>query len=320
MRAIRIHETGSPDVMKWEEVDLPAPGRGEARVRHAAVGVNFIDSYHRTGLYELPLPVVLGSEAAGVVEAVGEGVTEVRPGDRVAYATAPVGAYAEARNVEARFLVRVPDEIDDRTAAATLLKGMTAHYLLGMAKENATVVVHAAAGGVGLLLTQWARHRGMTVIATVGSEEKAELVRSHGAQHVVLYRKEDVAARVRAITNGVGADVVYDSVGKDTFMGSLDSIRLRGLMVSYGQASGPVGSIDPLILNRKGSLFLTRPKLHDYVATHDELVARARELFAAIASGVLRVRIPQTYPLSEAARAHRDLEARRTTGSLVLLP
>lgn len=319
-RAIRLHETGGPDVLRWEDVELAPPAAGEIRVKHTAIGLNFIDTYHRTGLYEIPLPAVLGSEAAGVVEALGEGVSGFARGDRVACATGPLGAYAEARNVPASVLVKLPDGVDDRVAAACMLKGLTAHYLLGMAPPKGTILVHAAAGGVGTLLTQWARHEGKTVIATVGSEEKAALACEHGAQHVILYRSEDVAKRVREITNGEGCDVVYDAVGKDTFASSLDALRVRGLFVSYGQASGPVGSIDPLVFSAKGSLFFTRPKLGDYARTPAELAARAASLFDALERGALRVRIAQTYPLAEAARAHADLEARKTTGSTLLLP
>lgn len=320
--AIRIHETGGPEVLRWEPIALSPPAAGEARVRHTAVGLNFIDTYHRSGLYPVPLPSVIGSEAAGVVEEVGEGVVGIAPGDRVAYATAPLGSYAEARNVPAAVLARLPAKLDDRVAAAAMLKGLTAHYLAEMTSSVASrpsVLVHAAAGGVGLLLAQWLRHRGAKVIGTVGSEQKAALAREHGCEHVVLYRHEDVASRVREITSGTGVDVVYDSIGKDTFQASLDCLRPRGLMVTFGQSSGPIGPFDPRLLAQKGSLFLTRPKLGDY-AQGIELHARARELFDAIASGVLRVRIDQTYSLKDAERAHRDLESRKTTGSTLLLP
>ena len=321
--AIRIHETGGPEVLRWEPVDVPPPGPGEVRVRHTAIGLNFIDTYHRSGLYPLPLPTTLGSEAAGVIEEVGEGVGGFAVGDRVAYATAPVGAYAEVRNVPAGPLVKLPEGVDDRTAAAVLLKGMTAEYLVRRThavKPGDVVVVHAAAGGVGLLLAPWAKHLGAVVIGTVGSEEKALLAREHGCDHVLLYRTEDVPARVRALTRGEGARVVYDAVGRDTLAASMDALSVRGLLVSYGQASGPAAPIDPRVLSQKGSLYLTRPKLGDYVRTREELEESARALFDGVARGVLRVRVEQTYPLPDAARAHRDLEARKTTGSTLLLP
>lgn len=317
--AIVMHETGGPDVLRWEPIEVGDPARGEVRVRHEAIGLNFIDTYHRTGLYPTTLPAVLGSEAAGVVDAVGEGVKDLAPGDRVAYATGPLGGYAEMRNMPAGVLVKLPPKVDSRTAAAVMLKGLTAHYLAEMTTTIAsrpTVLVHAAAGGVGLLLTQWLAHRGATVIGTVGSEEKAALAKEHGCAHVIVYRHEDVVARVRDI--GL-VDVVYDSIGKDTFLSSLDCLRPRGLMVAFGQSSGPAPPIDPRLLAQKGSLFLTRPKLGDY-AQGVELQARARELFDAVASGTLRVRVAQTYPLRDAARAHADLESRKTTGSTLLLP
>jgi NADPH2:quinone reductase len=323
VHAIRLHETGGPEVLRWEPIDVPPPGKGEARVRHTAIGLNFIDTYHRTGLYPIPLPAVLGSEAAGVVEEVGEGVTSLRKGDRVAYGTGPLGAYAEARNVPVSVLVKLPDTVDDRTAAASMLKGMTAEYLLRRThavKRGETILVHAAAGGVGLLLCQWAKSLGATVIGTAGSEEKAALARANGCDHVVLYRTEDVASRVREITNGKGVPVVYDAVGKDTFHASLDSLSPRGLLVSFGQSSGPVGPIDPRILAQKGSLYLTRPTLVTYIATREELDAAANALFDVLASGAVRVRVAQTYSLRDAERAHRDLEGRKTTGSTLLLP
>ncbi|MDB4935887.1 MAG: Quinone oxidoreductase [Labilithrix sp.] len=320
--AIVMHETGGPEVLRWEVVELPPPAAGEVRVRHTAIGVNFIDTYFRTGLYPVTLPVVLGSEAAGVVEATGEGVTSFAKGDRVAYGTGPLGAYAEARNMPVAHLVKVPEGIDDKVAAASMLKGMTAQYLVRRTyavKKGDTILVHAAAGGVGLILCQWAKHLGATVIGTVGSEEKAKLAREHGCDHVVLYRTEDVPSRVRELTNGAGVPVVYDSVGKDTFAASLASLKPRGLMVTFGQSSGPVPPFDPRQL-AKGSLYLTRPVLGDYVRERAELEATARELFEVIASGAVRIRIAQTYPLRDAERAHRDLQARKTTGSTVLLP
>lgn len=321
--AIRIHATGGPDVLSWEEVAVEPPGPGEALIRHTAVGVNFIDTYHRTGLYPLALPSGLGMEAAGVVEAVGPGVTEVEVGQRVAYACLPVGAYAQARTMQAERLVPLPPHVDDRTAAAVLLKGMTAQYLLRSTfrvEAGQAVLVHAAAGGVGSLLCQWARHLGATVIGTVSSEPKAELARLNGCHHVVIPAREDLVGRVRELTGGAGVHVVYDSVGKDTWDASLDCLRRRGMMVSFGNASGPVPPIQPLVLSRKGSLFLTRPTLMDYTATREELLACAGELFAALGSGALRVRIHATYALADAALAHRELESRRTAGSLLLLP
>jgi NADPH:quinone reductase len=304
-------------------MDVSPPAHGEVRVRHTAIGLNFIDTYHRSGLYPVSLPAVLGSEAAGVVESVGGGVTGLSVGDRVAYGTGPLGAYAEERNVPFNVLVKVPDAIEDRIAAAAMLKGMTAHYLVRrthLVRSGEIVLVHAAAGGVGLLLAQWAKHLGALVIGTVGSEAKVDLARAHGCDHVVLYRTEDVPARVREITGGELADVVYDGVGKHTFHASLDCLRPRGLLVTYGQASGPIGPIDPLLLARKGSLYMTRPVLGHYVQKREELTATAAELFDAIATGALRVRIDQTYPLRDAADAHRDLEARKTTGATLLLP
>jgi NADPH2:quinone reductase len=326
--AIRFHETGGPEVLRWESVELPPPAPGEVQVRHTAIGLNFIDTYHRTGVYAVPLPAGLGTEAAGVVAEVGEGVNDFVPGDRVAYATGPLGAYAEARNIVASVLVKLPAGIDERVAAAVLLKGMTAHYLLEIGRlpvrdagEPApTVVVHAAAGGVGLLLVQWAKHHGATVIGTAGTEEKAALARAHGCDHVLLSRTENISARVAELTKGQKADVVYDSVGKDTFHTSLACLRPRGLMVSYGNSSGVVPPFAPRLLAANGSLFLTRPVLADYVRRPEELRARAAELFAAVASGVLKVRIAQTYRLRGAATAHHDLEARKTTGSTLLIP
>ncbi len=322
-RAIRFHETGPADVLRWEEVAVGAPGPGEVRLRHTAIGLNFIDTYHRSGLYPLSLPAVPGMEAAGIVEAVGEGVTEFRPGDRVAYGHAPLGAYAEARLLPAHRLVRLPDSIDDRTAAAMMLKGLTAHYLLRRTYRvlpGDTVLVHAAAGGVGLILCQWASHLGATVIGTVSSQAKAALAQAHGCAHPVVTGEEDFVERVKEVTGGEGVPVVYDSVGADTFERSLDCLGPLGLMVSYGNASGPVAPISPLVLAQKGSLFLTRPTLATYVARREDLLAAADELLAVVGSGAVHIQIQQTYPLAEAARAHRDLEGRRTTGSSVLLP
>jgi NADPH2:quinone reductase len=323
-KAIRIHEHGGPEVLRWEEVEVGEPGPGQLRVRHGAVGLNYIDVYHRTGLYPLPsLPWTLGMEGAGQVEAVGEGVTEFKPGDRIAYASPPVGAYAEVRLIPADRVVALPDAIDDRTAAAMMLQGMTAQYLLRRTyrvQAGDAILLHAAAGGVGLIASQWARHLGAIVIGTVGSEEKAELARAHGCHHAILYNRENFVERVREITGGQGVAVVYDSVGKDTFMGSLDCLRPLGMMVSFGNASGPVPPFEPGILAAKGSLFLTRPSLMAYTAKRADLLASAAELFEVVSSGAVKIEVRQTYPLAETARAHRDLEARKTTGSTVLLP
>ena len=323
-KAIRIHEYGGPEVLRWEEVDVGDPGPGQLRVRHGAVGLNYIDVYHRTGLYPLPsLPWTLGMEGAGWVEAVGEGVAEFKVGDRVAYASPPVGAYAEVRLIPADRVVALPEAIDDPTAAAMMLQGMTAQYLLRRTyrvQSGDAILLHAAAGGVGLIASQWARHLGATVIGTVGNDEKAELARAHGCHHAIVYTRENFVERVREITGGQGVAVVYDSVGKDTFTGSLDCLRPLGMMVSFGNASGPVPPFEPGILAAKGSLFLTRPTLMTYTAKRVDLVASAAELFEVVASGVVNIEVRQTYPLAEAARAHRDLEARRTTGSTVLLP
>jgi NADPH2:quinone reductase len=293
-------------------------------VRHEAVGLNFIDVYHRTGLYPLPaLPAVPGMEGAGVVEAVGAGVTEVAAGDRVAYAGLPPGAYAERRCLPAHRLVKLPEAIDFPRAAAMMLQGMTARYLLRgcwPVGPGTTLLIHAAAGGVGLIVCQWARHLGATVIGTAGSPEKTELARAHGCAHPIDYTREDFVSRVREITGGRGVDVVYDSIGQATFMKSLDCLRPLGMMVSFGQASGPVPPFDPSVLAQKGSLFLTRPTLMTYTARREALLAHAQDLFGVVANGAVKIEVRQTYPLSEAARAHRDLEERRTTGSSVLIP
>ena len=323
-KAMRIHQYGGPEVLRWEEVEVGDPGPGQVRVRHGAVGLNYIDIYHRTGLYPLPaLPWTLGMEGAGRVEAVGEGVTEFQVGDRVAYASPPVGAYAEARLIAADRVVALPDAIDDRTAAAMMLQGMTAHYLLRRTyrvQPGDAILLHAAAGGVGLIASQWARSLGATVIGTVGSDEKAELARAHGCHHVIVYSRENFVERVREITHGQGVAVVYDSVGKDTFMGSLDCLQPMGMMVSFGNASGPAPPFEPGILAAKGSLFFTRPTLMTYTAKREDLVASAGELFYVVGSGAVNIEVRQTYPLADAAQAHRDLEARKTTGSTVLLP
>lgn len=322
-RAIRLHETGGPDVLRLENQTLGDPGSGEVRVRHTAVGLNFIDTYHRSGLYPIGLPSGLGLEAAGVIEAVGADVSELSVGDRVAYGTGPLGAYAEARVMPAASLVRLPDAIDDQVGAAMMLQGLTVEYLirrLFRVERGMTVLMHAAAGGVGLIACQWLNHLGATVIGTVGSEEKAALARANGCHHTILYREQDFVARVRDLTDGRGVPVVYDGVGKDVFEQSLDCLSRRGMMVTYGNASGPVPAISPLVLNEKGSLFLTRPKLMDYVAEREELVAASERLFDVVATGAVRIPINQRYPLDQVAQAHQDLEARMTTGSTVLLP
>jgi NADPH2:quinone reductase len=322
-KAIRITATGGPDVLRWEDVEVGEPGEGQARVRHTAVGVNFIDTYHRSGLYPIPLPSGLGSEAAGVVEAVGPGVTVVKPGDRVAYAGGPPGSYAEVRVMPADRLVRIPEGVTDPIAAAVMLKGMTAQYLIRRTypvKAGETVLFHAAAGGVGLIACQWLKALGATVIGTVGSDEKAAVARAHGCEHVIVSTREDIARRVRQITGGVGVPVVYDSVGKDTFLSSLDSLRPLGLMVSFGNASGKVDPFDIGILSQKGSLYLTRPTLATYTATRADLEATAREVFDVIREGKVKVEIRHTYPLADAQQVHRDLEGRRTVGSIVMIP
>jgi NADPH2:quinone reductase len=322
--AIRIYEHGGPEAMKWEEVPTPSPGPGEALVRHAAVGLNYIDVYFRTGLYKPPsLPCVIGMEGAGTVEVVGDGVTVVAPGDRVAYATAPIGAYAEARTIKADRLVKLPDDIGFDVAAAMMLQGMTVEYLLRRTfavKPGQTILVHAAAGGVGLIMCQWAKHLGATVIGTVGSDAKAELARAHGCDHPIVYTREDFQARVKEITGGRMLPVVYDSVGRETFMKSLDCLAPLGMMVVFGNASGAVPPFDVGLLAAKGSLFLTRPTLATYTAKREDLVASAHALFDVVRKGAVKIEVNQRFPLKDAAEAHRALEARRTTGSTVLLP
>ncbi len=320
--AVRIHRTGGPEVLTWEEVDTGEPGPGQVLLRHTAVGLNYIDTYHRTGLYPLDLPAVLGREAAGIVEAVGPDAGEWKVGDRAAYALVP-GSYSEARVVPADRLVPLPEGIDDRQAAASMLKGLTAHYLLRRTHRvtrGETILFHAAAGGVGLIACQWASHLGAKVIGTAGSDEKAARARAHGCEHVIVYTRESVVERVRAITGGRGVPVVYDSVGRDTFEDSLDCLTPLGLLVSFGQASGPVPPFTIGTLATKGSLFLTRPTLATYIARREELLAAAAELFEVIGSGAVKIEVGQTYPLRDAARAHRDLEARRTIGSTLLIP
>jgi NADPH2:quinone reductase len=317
-----MHETGGPEVMRWEEVEVGQPGPGEVRVRNTALGLNFIDTYHRTGLYPMPLPTTLGMEGAGVVEAVGPKVKGFKAGDRVAYAN-PIGSYAEVCLRPVARLVKIPTGVDDKIAAAIMLKGMTAWYLCKRTfkvGKGQTILVHAAAGGVGQILSQWAKYLGATVIGTVGSEEKAALAKKAGCKHVIVTSKEDFVARVKEITKGKGVPVVYDGVGKDTFMGSLDCLAPRGYMVSFGNASGAVTQFNPGLLAAKGSLFLTRPTLFNYTATPEDLAAAARDLFAVVKKKVVKISINQTYPLREAAQAHRDLEARKTTGSTILLP
>jgi len=322
-KVVRFHETGGPEVLRCEDIEVGEPGEGQARVRQTAVGVNFIDTYHRSGLYPLPLPSGLGSEAAGVVEAVGPGVTVVRPGDRVAYAGGPPGSYAEARVLPASILVPIPEGVADQTAAAVMLKGMTTQYLIRRTypvKAGETVLFHAAAGGVGLIACQWLKAIGATVIGTVGSDEKAAVAQAHGCEHVIISTREDIAKRVREITGGAGVPVVYDSVGKDTFLSSLDCLRPRGLLVSFGNSSGKVAPFDIGILSQKGSLYLTRPTLATYTATRADLEAAAREVFDVIREGKVKVEVRHTYPLIDAERVHRDLEGRRTVGSIVMIP
>ncbi|MDA8011205.1 MAG: quinone oxidoreductase [Gammaproteobacteria bacterium] len=321
---IEVAKHGAPEVLRWRAEKIPPPAPDEIRVRHTAVGVNFIDVYFRTGLYPPPqLPFTPGLEAAGVVEEAGAEAKNFSPGDRVAYASAPLGAYCEMRNLPAARAVKIPDGIDDATAAAVMLKGMTAHYLLHdtyCVRPGDAILFHAAAGGVGLIACQWAKHLGARVIGTAGSEEKAELAREHGCEHVIDYTRDDWPKRVREITGEKGVPVVYDSVGQATFAGSLDCLRARGTMVSFGQSSGAVAPFDIGILNAKGALFLTRPSLAHYTASSEELAHAANAVFDVVASGAVRIHINQRYPLKNAADAHRDLEARRTTGCSVLLP
>ncbi len=321
--AIRFAETGGPEVLRAEDVVVPPPAAGEATVRQQAVGVNYIDIYHRTGVYPVPLPSGIGVEGAGVVVALGPGVTDIAVGDRVGYAGGPLGSYAEVRNLPADRLVKLPAEIGAEQAAAMMLKGLTAQYLLRRTyrvQPGDTILVHAAAGGVGLIMCQWARALGARVIGTVGSDAKAERARAHGCDHPIVYTREKFAERVRELTGGEGVPVVYDSIGKDTFMDSLACLRPLGMMVSFGNASGVVPPFDTGILSRLGSLFLTRPTLFAYAARRGDLLAMAAELFEVVVSGKVRIEVAQRHPLREAAQAHRDLEARRTTGSTVLTP
>ena len=323
-KAIRIHRTGGPDEMRWEDVEVGAPGPGEIRIRHEAVGLNYIDVYFRTGLYPAPsLPFSPGMEGAGVVEAVGEGVGSVAVGDRVAYAAPPVGSYAEERLMPAGKVVKVPAGIDSQQAAAMMLQGMTVEYLLRRTypvRSGETILFHAAAGGVGLIACQWAKHLGATVIGTVGSDEKAALARAHGCDHPIVYTRESFTERVRDLTGGAGVPVVYDAVGRDTFEGSLDCLAPRGTLVSFGQSSGKIDPFDVGVLSAKGSLYLTRPTLMTYTASRTDLEASAEALFDVVGRGAVRIAVNQTFPLAEAAAAHRALESRRTTGSTILMP
>ena len=318
--AIRIHEAGGPDVLEWETIEVRDPGPGEVRIRQDAAGLNYIDVYHRTGLYPQSLPFTPGVEGAGVVEAIGDGVTDLRAGDRVAYA-GPIGGYAEERLIPADRLVKLPDSVSTEQAAAMMLQGMTAHMLLRSVhrvEPGETILIHAAAGGVGLIVCQWAKALGATVIGTVGSDEKAELARAHGCDHPIVYTRQDFAAEVERITNGAKLPVVYDSIGRDTFAGSIDCLAPRGLMVTFGNASGPVDPVAPGLLAEKGSLFLTRPTLFSYIAARAELETAADELFEIVESGKVKIEVRQRYPLKDAAQAHRDLEARKTSGSTIL--
>lgn len=319
VHAIRVHEAGGPEVLHWEEVEVGDPGPGQVRLRQQAVGLNYIDVYHRTGLYPQQLPFTPGTEGAGTVEAVGENVTGLMPGDRVAYA-GPTGGYAEERLIDAERLVKLPDEIPFQQAAAMMLQGMTVRMLLRgvhAVQTGETILVHAAAGGVGLIMCQWARAIGATVIGTVSTDEKAEMARTHGCDHPIIYTRQDFVAEVERITGGAKLPVVYDLVGKDTFLRSLDCLHPRGLMVSYGNASGSPDPIPPNLLAQKGSLFLTRPTLFHYIAKREELEQSAKELFDMVLSGKVKIEIGQTFPLKDAAEAHRALEARKTTGSTV---
>ncbi|MCB9959220.1 MAG: quinone oxidoreductase [Rhodospirillaceae bacterium] len=319
-KAIRIHETGGPEVLRWEDVEVGDPGPGQIRVRHTFVGLNYIDTYHRSGLYPVELPSGIGLEAAGVVDKIGHGVSDLKVGDRVAYGVGPLGAYAEMRVMPADRAVALPDAIDDKTAAAMMLQGMTVEYLLCRTypvQPGQTILFHAAAGGVGLIACQWARHLGVTVIGTAGSDEKAEQARAHGATHVINYRTENFVERVRELTGGKGVPVVYDGVGKDTWAGSLDCLSPRGMMVSFGNASGAVGPVDLITLSQKGSLYVTRPVLMTYTASREDLVNSAAALFEVVANGAVKIPVNQVYPLADAAEAHRDLQARKTTGSTV---
>jgi NADPH2:quinone reductase len=322
VKAIRIHETGGPDKMKWEDAEVGKPGKGEIRVKHHAVGLNYIDTYQRSGLYPIELPAVLGMEGAGEVVDVGPDALGFKAGDRVAYAN-PMGSYAEERIMPAARAVKLPDNIAYETAAAMMLQGMTVRYLLRqtfIVGPETTLLMHAAAGGVGLIACQWAKHLGATVIGTAGSKEKCELAKAHGATHMINYREEDFVARVKEITDGKGVDVVYDSIGQDTYPKSLDCLRPLGLFVTFGNASGPIKNFDVGGLAQKGSLYVTRPTLFTYTASREDLEANAADLFDVVGSGAVKIAVNQTYPLADAAQAHRDLESRKTTGSTILKP
>jgi NADPH2:quinone reductase len=321
-KAIRIAKQGSPQVMEWVDVEVPPPGAGEAQVEHEAVGLNYIDCYHRSGLYPRPLPSGLGLEGAGIVRALGAGVSEVRVGDRVAYTGGPIGAYAQLRNVPAHRLVQLPEKFSFMQGAGMMLQGLTAQYLLRRTyrvKPGDTILVHAAAGGVGLIMCQWAKQLGAKVIGTVGTDAKAELAKANGCDYAIVYTREDFVARVKEITKGQGLPVVYDSIGKDTWAQSLDCLAPLGMMVSFGSASGPIPPVDSQVLNAKGSLFFTRPGLAAYIAKRDDLLANAADLFDAVGRGAVKIDIRQTYPLRDVAKAHQDLEGRRTTGTTVLM-
>jgi NADPH2:quinone reductase len=321
-KAIRIYKHGGPDVLQWEDIDVPAPAQGEAQIRHTAIGLNYIDTYHRSGLYPVDLPTGIGSEAAGIVEALGAGVTDIAVGDRVVYTGRPADAYSERRNFDASRLVRIPDNLSDEVAAAVFLKGLTAWYLLRRSyrvRQDDPILLYAAAGGVGSLASQWAKQLGAMVIGVVSTSEKAELAREHGCAHIIM-ADDDIPQAVKALTNGQGVAAVYDSVGRDTFFASLDSLRPHGTMVTFGNASGPVDPFAPSELASRGSLHVTRPILYDFIGTRQNLVHACSELFQFINSGDVDVRIGQTYALKDAVQAHRDLEARKTTGSTVLLP
>jgi len=318
--AIQVHQTGKPDVLQWEEVEVGDPGPGQVRIRQEAAGLNFIDVYHRTGLYKQELPFTPGVEGAGIVEAIGPDVDHLKTGDRVAYA-GPIGGYAEERLIDADRVVKLPEGISSEQAAGMMLQGMTAQMLLRSVfpvHEGDTILVHAAAGGVGLIMCQWAAALGATVIGTVGTKEKAELARAHGCAHPILYSKQDFVAEVKRITDGAKLPVVYDSVGRDTFMKSLDCLKIRGLMVSFGNASGPPEPIPPNLLAQKGSLYLTRPTLFHYIATREQLEQSAGELFDIVSSGKVKIEVQQRFPLKDAAEAHRALQSRKTTGSTIL--
>jgi NADPH2:quinone reductase len=323
VKAVRVHAYGGPEALAYDDIAVGEPGPGQARIRQAAVGLNYIDTYHRSGLYKLPsLPHALGVEGAGTVEAVGDGVTNVKPGDRICYGSL-LGAYAETRIVPADRLLALPDGISEETAAGIMLKGMTARYLVRVTypvRKGDTVLIHAAAGGVGLIACQWAKHLGATVIGTVGSDEKAALAKAHGCDHPIVYTRENFVERVREITGGRKLPVVYDAVGKDTWEGSLDCLAPRGMLVSFGNASGPVPPFSVLTLSQKGSLFLTRPTLAHYIATRAEYEETANDLFGVVTSGAVKIEINQRYALKDVARAHHDLEARKTTGSTILIP